>query len=464
MKELVPHQLKSLAEELPVPLYVVGGSVRDFLAGHALGDGLSLDWDICAPALPEALIPAAERCGFSVCAVYRNTGAVKLAAEDGLSAEFTSFRSDEYVRGMHRPSSVFFTDDIGKDARRRDFCCNAVYYDICAERFVDPLGGIEDIREKRIRTVRESRKVFSEDGLRLLRLARFSGQLGFVPDGETLAGARENAALIRDIVPERVFCELDMILRADEKNGIADGQYRALKVLDGIRVLDEILPELTVGRGMAQLSNFHGYDVLEHSLRCALYAPSGLRWAALLHDVGKPACMLQGGSFHSHETEGADISDSILSRLKAPKSLKERTRRLVLLHMYDMQCNVRERKLRRFFVDNHDILHDLMDLKQADYSACKDSLELAPTVARWRSVLSKMEGEGAPLTLRQLAVSGKELSESGTPSAYIGKVLHRLLLLCVCDPQENTRERLLRLADGAYRTELEEENRAKKES
>lgn len=464
MKWFVPHQLKRLAEELSVPLYIVGGSVRDFLAGHVRGDDLSLDWDICAPALPEALIPAAERCGFSVCAVYRNTGTVKLASKDGLSAEFTSFRSDEYVRGEHRPSNVCFTDDIEKDARRRDFCCNAVYFDICVERFVDPLDGISDIRKKRIRTVRESEKVFSEDGLRLLRLARFCGQLGFAPDGETLAGARENAALVRDIVPERVFCELDMILRADVKNGIAGGQYRALKVLDETRVLDEVLPELTAGRGMAQPSNFHSYDVLEHSLRCAMYAPPGLRWAALLHDVGKPVCMARSGSFHSHETEGADISDSVLSRLKASKSLKEHTRRLVLLHMYDAQCNVRERKLRRFFVENHDIVSDLMDLKQADFSACKDSLEIAPTVARWRGVLSKMEEDNAPLTLRQLAVSGKELSEAGIPPAYIGKVLRRLLLLCACDPQENTRERLLKLADGAYRTEREEEKRTKKES
>ena len=450
MLQFIPEKLKKLAAVLPAPLYVVGGSVRDFLAGHARKQADFADWDVCAPVLPEVAAAAAKDCGFAVRSVYKNTGTVKLTDGAGTELECSSFRSDEYVRGLHAPAKVYFTQDIRADAERRDFTCNAVYFDIRGNRFADPLDGRKDIEEKRMRTVRDSRRVFGEDGLRLLRLARQCGQLGFRADGDTLRGARENAFLIRDIVPERIFAELELILHADEKYGVKDGHYRALRVLDETRVLDEILPELTRGRGMAQPASFHAHDVLEHSLRCALYAPGGIRWAALLHDVGKPLCMLRDGNYHRHPEEGAALSDRILTRLKAPKRLKEHTHALVLRHMYDMQCDTRERKLRRYFAENFALLADLIALKQADYSACKDDLSPAPTVRRWREVLSRMHSEGAPFAERELKITGKDLLDGGMPAQYVGKVLHGLLLHCAADPQDNRADRLKGIAFGIY--------------
>ncbi len=460
MQRFIPQNLKKLAEELPVPLYVVGGSVRDFLAGYAREEGAFADWDVCAPMLPEPFAAAAEKNGFAVRSVYKNTGTVKLTDGSGTEIEFASFRSDQYVRGVHAPVSVCFTQDIEADARRRDFTCNAVYFDIRRGEFADPLGGRADIAAKRMRTVRESGKVFGEDGLRLMRLARQCGQIGFRADEETLQGARANAALIRDIVPERIFAELGLILRADEKHGVADGHYRGLHVLDETGVLDEILPELALGRGMEQPAAFHDHDVLEHSLRCALYAPPEIRFAALLHDVGKPFCMRRDGNYYRHAEEGAALSDAILTRLKAPGRLKKQTHALILWHMYDMLCETRERKLRRFFAENFDFLDDLIALKQADYSACKDDLSPAPTVRRWRAVLARMREEKAPLVLRDLQVTGKALLEGGMPAPYVGKVLHGLLLHCAAEPQDNRADRLMKLAKGVYRDILAAEGHA----
>lgn len=444
MNTLIPPPLKELASAISRPLYVVGGSVRDFLAGYS---ATLTDWDICSPASETEVETAAKQCGFHVNAVYRNTGTVKLTDRDGTGYEFTRFRSDKYVRGLHTPAEIEFTDDIGRDARRRDFCANAVYYDIAADKFCDPLGGMEDIREKKLRTVAPAKKVFGEDGLRLVRLARLAAQTGFAPDEECLAGAKENCSLICDIAPERIFSELDQLLLSDKKAGGAWGPWRGLHILRDTGVLAQIMPELALGDGMPQRADFHNYDVLEHSFRCVYYAPASIRWAALLHDVGKPFCFLRDGNFHAHPEEGARIAADILSRLKAPKKLTERVSLLVLLHMRDFDLRMKEGKVRREIVRVHDLLPDLFALRQADFSACKDDVSPAPGVVKWQNILTQMESEGVPFSVKELAVTGNDLTARGIRGERIGKMLEELLSYCTQDGARNTREHLLKHLD-----------------
>ncbi|MGN0818462.1 MAG: CCA tRNA nucleotidyltransferase [Candidatus Coproplasma sp.] len=442
MINIIPEKLKQLAASCGFPLYVVGGACRDFLAGLS---PRRRDWDICAPVGAEELTDAARQCGFNADAVYANTGTVKLSA-DGEEYEFASFRSDEYVRGSHRPERTFFTADIGLDARRRDFKCNAVYYDVLRGEFTDPLGGIADIKGKILSTVAPARKVFGEDGLRLMRLCRQAAELGFSPDPDCLEGAHLNARLISDISAERVWTELNLTLHADEKYGIKYGQYRGLELLKETGVLAYILPELAAGDGMLQRSDFHSHDVLEHSLRCVKYADNSVRLAALLHDVGKPVAMKESGKFAGHESVGEDIVRNICSRLRVPKKLAERTARLTRLHMYDMDCAARESKVRRFIVVNHDILPELLLLKQADYSACKDDLSPAPGVVKWKKIYSAMEREGVPMSLKELAVRGDTLIDAGICPDEVGKILNKLLCDCALDARLNRREKLVSLA------------------
>lgn len=439
----IPSKLKDLALSLGGALYVVGGACRNALAGLEGGG----DWDICAPLPSDMVVDAARGCGIAVDAVYAHTGTVRMTC-DGEKLEFASFRTDRYVRGLHSPQDVRFTDDIYADARRRDFRCNAVYYDICAGQFIDPLGGMADISAKVLHPVAPAVKVFGEDGLRLLRLCRFAAELGFVPSAECLDGARANAALIDDIAPERIYAELTAILGADLKYGVCGGQYAGLKLMDDIGVLARILPELALGKGMAQRPDFHSYDVLEHSLRAVLYAPPSVRLAALLHDIGKPYCMRNFGRFALHEEEGEPIARDILRRLRAPSRLTDRVCALVRWHMYDFDCRARESKVRRFIVLHTDILDDLIALKQADYSACRDDLSVAPGVARWKGILQRMKEEGAPFALKELAVRGDELIAAGIPPAKTGETLKFLLGECAIDPSLNVKDKLLRLAAG----------------
>ncbi len=453
MRTLLPQKLIELALACPKPLYLVGGSVRDHLA--KLSPSIH-DWDVCSPLPAEAFSALAEAHGYTVQAVYKNTGTVKFA-DEASDYEYACFRSDIYVRGTHVPVDIFFTDDITLDAKRRDFTANAVYYDIAADAFVDPLSGIPAISEKRLTTVDRASKVFGEDGLRLMRLARQAAQLGFEPDGECMQGAKENAQLIKDISPERVFTELVALLTADQKCGIAGAPYHGLRLLSETGVLTHILPELTLGGGMAQRADFHKYDVLEHSLRSVLYAERlspepELRLAALLHDVGKPFCQLKDGNCHAHPVEGEGIASELLRRLKAPKKMFERIPALVKWHMYDLDCKVKEHKLRRFFVEHYDILDDLMKVKQADFSACMDDTSEAPTVTRWRALVAKMREENAPFTLKELAIGGNELLQTSIPPRLFSAVLKKLLLHACCNPADNTRDKLLRLAPGFARS------------
>lgn len=445
MQKILPKSLIDLANTCPTPLYVVGGFTRDFLAGVQPINKKS-DFDICAPIDVETLSDLAKEQGFSVQAVYKNTGTMKLSDKENNDFEFTSFRSDKYVRGIHAPVEVYFTDDISLDATRRDFTCNAVYYDIKNDTFVDPLDGITAIKEKRLTTVANAKKVFGEDGLRLMRLSRQAAQLGFSPDNECLEGAIENAALIKDITAERIFTELTAILHADEKYGVKDGHYQGLLLLEKTGVLAHILPELALGKGMQQRPDFHDYDVLHHSLRAVLYAPMHIRLAALLHDVGKPYCTLRDGNSFDHANEGARIAEEILTRLKAPKKTIAHTKLLVQWHMYDFNCQTGENKLRRFLVSHYADLEDILAVKQADFSACKDDISTAPTCARWRSLLQKMKDENVPFTLKQLALTGKDLLNYLIPAPFISTILNELLLHTALHPKDNEKDKLIPLA------------------
>ncbi len=442
MKNVLTEKLKNLAALCPKPLYVVGGRVRDYLLGR---ECISPDTDICAPIPAEEFVKIAQSAGFAADAVYKNTGTVKIS-RGAESYEFSCFRSDKYVRGEHSPCRIYFTDDIALDARRRDFKCNAVYYDISGGKFCDPLGGIEDVKNGVLDTVAPPRKVFGEDGLRLMRLARIAAQTGFVPTRGVVEGARANANLICDISAERVFAELMLLLSADKKYGVKYAQGEGIRLLDEIGVLPLILPELCAGKGVKQRTDFHSYDVYGHSVRAAIYADERVRLAALLHDIGKPVCYERTGKFVGHEEVGAELAEGILNRFKAPKKLTERTVELIRLHMYDLRCDARESKARKFIVKNHALFDDLLLLKQADFSACKDCICVAPFVAKYTAIREKMKEEGAPFTLKELNVRGDELIAAGFEPQSVGSALNALLNDCACNIVKNEKGALLSYA------------------
>lgn len=447
MKDFLPKNLINLANLTKKPLYLVGGVVRNFL----IDKSVSNDVDLAGTLTVEEIKGCIEQFGLNISAVYPRTGTVMF--KDGVyNYEYTAFRKEEYVGGEHRPVFTQPTLDINEDALRRDFKCNAIYYDIKDGKYIDPLGGIANVKDKILDAVDKPDKVFSADGLRLLRLARFTGQLNFTPTNAVIESAKRFADNILDISVERIYAELKLILSADSKYHFSaqNGHYLALKVLDQTKVLDRIFPELTLGRGMAQRSDFHKYDVLEHSLRTVLYAPPEIRLSALLHDVGKPFCFNHYGNYYNHNAEGQTIAEGILQRLKVDKSTIRQVKFLVKEHMVDIDCAMRENKVRKFIQKNHQNIEQLLMLKQADYMACLDDSATAPTIVKWKKIYDKMKVDGTPFSLKELDINSSDLIEIGYQKEQISKELNSLLEYTAVCPDKNKKQFLMVKAESDF--------------
>ena len=439
----LPQKIEELADTLSRPLFVVGGYVRNYLINKTL----SADIDICGDFNVDEISNASQKIGFKIVATYKRTGTVVLSIGN-LKCEYTSFRKEIYAEGgNHKPIAIEFTNDILLDAKRRDFKCNAVYYDIKNGKYLDVLGGIKDINDKILDTVIEPEKVFCSDGLRLMRLARFSSELGFTPTEKVVKVAKKYADNISDISAERIYTELKYILNADEKYSFSpkNAHYIGLKILSDIGVLGKIIPELELGRDMPQRKDYHNYDVLTHTLKSVLYASKSVRLASLLHDIGKPICMINNGKYHGHDMVGVEIAQKILNRLKVDNATIKEIKFLVGAHMKDLDCKMGENKVKKFIVKNYKLLPKLYALKQADFSACKDDLSTCPTIIKWKKIEKDMKRKGVPFSIKELKISATDLINLGYKGKDIHETLDKLLNLCIENPKLNVKEKLLHL-------------------
>lgn len=418
-------------------LYAVGGWVRDSLLGIACHD-----IDICSKLRVEQVKTVLLNSDFAISDKSLRLGTVVISKGD-FRAEYTCFRSDSYAEGSgaHSPSEVIFTSDILADAQRRDFACNAVYYDILAGETVDPLGGIEDIKNKILR--RAKYDVFEADGLRILRLVRFAAELGFTPEKETLESAKLNAWRVADIVAERVQVELVACFEAETKHPELKRQgahLEAFRLLDELGLVDLLLPELAALKGLPQPKQYHLYDAYEHSVKAFELSPPELRWAALLHDVGKAPAMKAIGNMHGHDVIGEGIVKNIMGRLRFKKSETRRVSQLVRWHMVDINGDMSEAKLRRFVVQHSDIIAQLCDLIDIDAVA---SAGIVTRPNRVREAYEYVKSHGLPLSVKQLAVDGKDLVALGVPENMRSDALRDLLEQTAMDENLKDRERAL---------------------
>ena len=413
--------LHLLQEKISSPIYLVGGAVRNELLGLPVSD-----YDICGDVSPELL--SEELVGlFTVRDVNPRVGTVKLVGEKD-SFEYTRFRKDSYpiASGSHAPLEVTFVSSPEEDAFRRDFTVNALYKRVTDGEILDPTGGLADIKKRVLRTTREPEKVFSEDGLRLLRLVRLAAELGFEIEPNTLAAAKKFAPLLADISVERKREELERILVADVKYGVEGAVYRALELLREIGLYPYFLPELTEGIGLMQPSKYHKYDVYQHILHTVAAAPPHLRLAALLHDVGKPLCYRQSGNFYMHSLESAIMTERIMRRLRYSNEKINRTVEIVRWHMFDFNGEASVNKKRRFVQREWDLLEDIVALKHADSVGTGYFTENV-FADRLLALKGQMQKEGVPVKIADLPVKGNDLEELGIEPRLRSAVLRTLL-------------------------------------
>ncbi|OKZ57863.1 MAG: hypothetical protein BHV97_02295 [Clostridium sp. CAG:349_48_7] len=414
--------------------------------------------DLAAEYTVQELATALSNTEFFLKDFNKKLGTVKILSREDrrFQAEYTTFRIDSYPvnSGAHTPSDVIFTRDIEKDTLRRDFTVNAIYYSIDTAEYVDYTGGIPDLYKHVLRTTQSPEKVFSEDGLRILRMVRIAAELGFDIDEETLDGAKKSVHLLKDISGERKREEFLKILRADRKypsDRTKDSEVKALRVLDEIGALEYILPGISAAKGMEQRPDFHVYDVFNHLIETVRYCPPDLRLAGLLHDVGKPLSVQKYGNMHMHAKTGQEIAKKILGRdgLKMSNRDLNKILRLIDTHMYDIDGLTSEKKIRMFVVDNLEIINDIIALKRADAKASQgDASTTSVSAEKINKVYREMLTDGTPLAYSDLKVDGNDLVGTKIPEDKRAWAMRKILEHAVLHEDCRTRESQLQYLRG----------------
>ncbi len=357
---------------LNLPCYIVGGFVRDKLLGRntkdadivCVGDGIAL-----AHATAERFHPK------PMVAYFKNYGTAQIKTDD-FEIEFVGTRKESYTPESRNP--LVEPGTLEDDQNRRDFTINAMAISLNADdfgRLVDPFNGISHLQEKIINTPLDPDKTFSDDPLRMLRAIRFAAQLNFTISEETFQGIRNNAYRIKIISQERITTELNKILESERPSvgfnllytsGLLKLIFPQMVDLAGAEYID----------GMGHKDNFyHTLQVIDNISRntCDVW----LRWAALLHDIGKPATKKfedgHGWTFHGHEVVGGRMVLKLFTKLKLPQNDRMRfVKKLVELHLRPISLtkeNITDSAIRRLLFDAGEDLEALMMLCEADITS-----------------------------------------------------------------------------------------------
>ena len=397
MKLTLPKDLSAIGQwfaERHVPLYAVGGWVRDRISGRPV-----YDLDAASPAPPETVL-ALCAAGDPVKVTARDAGLASLTLtwqgdEGEISAEFTSFRKESYRNdGSHRPIGITAGATLTEDALRRDFTVNAIYADLADGTVLDPLNGQADLARQVLRTTRKSDDVFAEDGLRLLRLARFAAELGFAVEEETLAGAKRQAAAVDPLVPARVGQEMERILLSDRRNP-ADGRDAVRKGLDLLQetgILERLFP---------------GADA---EAPARVKDDPALRFAALMKGMTADAVREKLMTLGLGKALAAEASALAEHRGTVPEDAA------------------------LFLARQGSRAEKLLDLWTADDLDRTDE----------RTVYEQMKKDGIPLAAEQLALNGRQIAEilGEAPGPHIGQVRQALWEAAIQRRTANTPEAL----------------------
>ena len=446
------HMISAVADEMGVECYVVGGYVRDIFLERpsndidvvVVGSGIAV-----AQALKQRLGKKA------ILSVFRNFGTAQVKVKGGLEIEFVGARRESYSHDSRKP--IVEDGTLEDDQNRRDFTINAMAICLNKKRFgelVDPFGGIDDLEDGIIRTPLDPDVTFSDDPLRMLRCIRFAAQLNFMIEEETFDALERNAERLHIISGERIADELNKIMMtATPSKGLYD-LYRC-------GLLQIILPELCqldlveTRNGRAHKNNFyHTLEVLDNVAKAS--SPLYLRWAALLHDIGKPKSKrwdnLAGWTFHNHNFIGAKMVPGIFRRLKLPMDAKMKyVQKLVDLHMRPIAIaddGVTDSAVRRLLNDAGDDIDDLMTLCEADITS-KNSQRKAQFRENFRIVREKLADlkEKDYKRLLQPCINGNEIMEMFhlSPGIEVGALKQCLKDAVLDNRVPNEREALMEL-------------------
>lgn len=429
------RKIISALEDAGFEAVIVGGAVRDSVMGKTPSD-----YDLATNALPK-----------EVKAVFLRTidtglkhGTVTVI-ENKIGYEVTTYREETGYRDKRHPDEVRYVKDLKTDLKRRDFTVNAMAY---SEKtgLVDEFGGADDIEKRLIRCVGIPEERFKEDALRMLRAVRFAACLDFEIEEQTKKAIRKCAVLIKNVSAERILGEINKILLCDKPS--------KLKLLYETGLMKYIIPEMCECFQTEQNNKYHIYNVGEHILKAVENTPNDLvlRWAAFLHDVGKPVCLSRDNAginhFYGHHRESVRIADDVLHRLRMDKDSIHDI--LVLIENHDVRIENNPAAVKRMLARTGESLFmKLLLLQEADNRA-KNLKFLDDKLSKLHSVYAQCQriiAEGQPYQTSHLQINGRDLIKLGYKAGReIGDTLKMLLDEVVIDPSLNTRDYLLKRA------------------
>ncbi len=430
--ELVPEDVLDVCRRLREKGkrgWIVGGCVRDLLRG-----GAAKDWDVCTDARPEEVVSFFRK----VIPTGIQHGTVTVVRR-GVHYEVTTLRGEGAYSDGRRPDKVEFVDDITADLARRDFTFNAMAIDPIDGHLIDPFGGRRDIDGRVLRAVGDAGERFFEDGLRVLRAARFSATLecSIAPETEAAMGAPRSLDTFRRVSAERVRDEWLKAMSAPRPSVAFEAMRRT-------GLLEITCPELTATLGIEPGASPVD-DVYHRALACldACKGPPILRLAALLHDVGRARSAVD------HARVGAELAEAILTRLKLSNDERERVTALIRHHAIGYSSTWTDASARRWIRRvTPELAPDLHALGVAIAGTLPDGSAELRALEELRERVTALLAAGTALSTRDLKLNGRDLMSSLglAPSRLIGETLERLLELVTDDPSLNERDALLAAA------------------
>ncbi len=437
--------------------FIVGGCVRDILM-----EKTPKDWDITTNARPEEILEVFKEAkyensfGTVILPLREETKKGETKGELKDVVEITTYRSEQGYSDRRHPDTVRFEKEIDKDLERRDFTINALAFNPQDEKIIDFFGGQKDIKAKIIRAVGEPSDRFREDALRMLRAIRFSSQLGFELEPKTQRAIVKLAGSIKFVSKERIRDELVKILSSDKP-------MEGISLLHDTKLLQYILPELEQGVGVNQ-DRHHIYPVFIHNLLSLKYCPNKewqVRFAALLHDIGKPKTrkIIDGvATFYNHEYLGAKMADKILTRLRFSNEDRLRVVNLIKNHMFYYNAGeVSAASVRRLIVKTgRENLKDLIDVRIADRLGSGTPKAMPYKLRHLQYMMESVQND--PISAKMLKINGEDLMAllKTKPGPKIGAILDVLLGEVIDEPKFNTKAYLNKRAQELDKLDLAE--------
>ena len=453
MIKSIPKEVKQVLQALTdagFEAYIVGGCVRDLSV-----DRTPKDWDITTNAKPDQIQEI-----FPDSFYENNFGTVGVKVLPFLTTdkndrehdviEVTTYRIESTYSDKRRPDEVEFAKTLEEDLSRRDFTMNALSLDI-NNNLIDPYNGRKDINKKLIRAVGDAIERFDEDALRMMRAVRFAAELNFTIEPETFNAIKQKNKLLNHVSIERIRDEFIKII-------LSNHPEHGLQMLCDTGLLTHFLPELELGIGIEQ-NHHHTFTVWEHNLKATEKCPSKkleVRLAALFHDIGKPESKQGKGrecTFYNHEYISARLTKNIMTRMKFPIKITEKTVLLVRNHMFYYSVDeVTEASVRRIIkkvgLEN---MKDLMSVRIGDRLGSGTPKAKPYKLRHFEYMIDKVSND--PVNVKMLKLNGDIMISdlNFKPGPQIGAILNVLLAEVIENPTKNTlkilSERALLLKD-----------------